>query len=354
MSSTGASVKRVVYESGPEARGFWPRLWMRQSLRPVSVSPPRSIPSRKSQPGFQGVGDGSGSQCSLPCLCPRPPSIHLQSRVRANALRHASRSTPRSHPSPTHLPQTGRYPAGPSRRGGRRGRGSASGSWELARRSQPAGFTVVMNSSPRNARTLRANPKIWPRPPRRDRLRPHAIIQYLSRLGSGEPPGLQTHRLVSTTSVDERSVLATSPTQHPPVPGKGGELAKCVGDAGVRDKRRGGPCRHVAPPPRHRQPRIPRDRASLVVRVLLLQDGPAVISDRLRVTAEVALPARGPRDKHYSTAPCCASMFTLVAGQQKRFSLAPLRVAQPFRIQPHPQRLALLGEGIMPGPAESG
>ncbi len=250
MSSTGASVKRVVYESGPEARGFWPRLWMRQSLRPVSVSPPRSIPSRKSQPGFQGVGDGSGSQCSLPCLCPRPPSIHLQSRVRANALRHASRSTPRSHPSPTHLPQTGRYPAGPSRRGGRRGRGSASGSWELARRSQPAGFTVVMNSSPRNARTLRANPKIWPRPPRRDRLRPHAIIQYLSRLGSGEPPGLQTHRLVSTTSVDERSVLATSPTQHPPVLGKGGELAKCVGDAGVRDKRRGGPCRHVAPPPR--------------------------------------------------------------------------------------------------------
>ncbi len=90
-----------------------------------------------------------------------------------------------------------------------------------------------MNASPRNARTLRANPKIWPRPPQRDRLRPHAIIQYLFRLGSGEPPGLQTHRLVSTTSVDERSVLATSPAYHPPVFGKGGELAKCVGDAGA-------------------------------------------------------------------------------------------------------------------------
>ncbi len=75
------------------------------------------------------------------------------------------------------------------------------------------------------------------------------------------------------------------------------------------------------PPRRHRQPCILRDRASLVVGVLLLQDGPAVISDRFRVTAEVALPSRGPRDKQDSTAPWYALIFTLIAGVQKWFSL---------------------------------
>ncbi len=86
--------------------------------------------------------------------------------------------------------------------------------------------------------------------------------------------------------------------------------------------------------PRHRQPRILRDRASLAVGVLLLQDGPAVISDRLRVTAEVALPARGPRDKQNSTAPYCASTFH-ARGWTAKTVILLFEVAHPFRIQPH-------------------
>ncbi len=80
MSCTGASVKRVVYDSTLEARRFWPRLWMQQSLRPVSVSiHVLSLPASHSR---DSKGWGIAAGASVPCLvCAPLPSIHLQTRV---------------------------------------------------------------------------------------------------------------------------------------------------------------------------------------------------------------------------------------------------------------------------------